>query len=43
MKSKKIALIAGITGQDGFIFQSFNQKNYYVIGLSKRIALRKKN
>ncbi len=43
MQNKKIALIAGITGQDGFYLSKLLVKNKYkVIGLSKRISSKKK-
>ena len=39
MLNKKVALIAGITGQDGFYLSKLLiHRNYKIIGLSKRIS-----
>jgi GDPmannose 4,6-dehydratase len=44
MLNKKIALIAGVTGQDGFYLSKLLiKKKYKIIGLSKRISSKKKN
>lgn len=43
MLNKKVALIAGITGQDGFYLSKLLiKKNYKIIGLSKRISSKTK-
>lgn len=44
MQSKKVALIAGITGQDGIYLSKFLiNKDFLVIGLSRRLSYKKKN
>lgn len=43
MPNKKIALIAGITGQDGYyLSKSLIKKNYKVLGLSRNVFLKNK-
>ena len=40
MKKKKIALITGVTGQDGsYLVELLLSKNYKVIGLKRRSSL----
>ena len=44
MKGKKVAIIAGITGQDGIYLSRFLlRKNFLVIGLSRTVEYKKKN